>query len=134
MSADVDRFRQVIIRWTGLTLHATPPDLLEALLAERAAASGTSPGTYLDRLEADRCRSELAALAPRLTVPETYFFRNSEQFRALVDIASSVAIEEALEPRTLGGASRRQHRDGRIHSVGRFAALIPGEPIAVTVA
>jgi chemotaxis protein methyltransferase CheR len=42
---------------------------------------------YLDRLEGPDIIAELQALALELTVPETYFFRHMEQFRAFAEIS-----------------------------------------------
>jgi chemotaxis protein methyltransferase CheR len=132
MNADVDRFRHTITRWTGLTLDATPPGVLENLLAERVAASGGSSTAYLDRLAADRCRTELATLAPRLTVPETYFFRNSEQFRALVDVAvPALAPSRADRPLRLLSAGCATGEEAYTLAIVVREAL-PGRPVSVT--
>lgn len=85
--ADVDRFREIVTRLTGLSLDGTPPTELADLLAKRVADSGEPSAAYLDRLATDRNADELAALVPFLTVPETYFFRHADQLRALVDVA-----------------------------------------------
>lgn len=82
---DIDRFRRIVTRHTGLTLDGVPAGELADLLEDRTNASNTPEEVYLDRLAASHCRSDLDILAPRLTVPETYFFRNSEQFRALTE-------------------------------------------------
>jgi chemotaxis protein methyltransferase CheR len=130
MTEPLDRFRSIITRWTGLTLDVVPPEVLETLLAERVAAAGCEPEVYLDRLAADRCRTELAALAPRLTVPETYFFRNSEQFRALADVALPALGPARRRLRLLSAGCASGEEAYTLAIVAREAA--PGRPVRVT--
>jgi chemotaxis protein methyltransferase CheR len=85
-SADVDRFRVLLTRRFGLALSGLRPAEIAAVLAERVDASARSPAAYLDDLAAGASGPELDALAAAVTVPETYFFRNPEQFRALAEV------------------------------------------------
>ena len=80
---------------------------LAEVLGRRADASGLTAEPYLTRLQAAAPAAELGALAHELTVGETYFFRNIEQFSAL---------RERVVPERMraGGA----HRCLRILSAG----------------
>jgi len=55
------------------------------VLGRRFVATGPQ-GAYLSRLEVEPAREELSCLARELTVPETYFFRNPDQYRALEEV------------------------------------------------
>ncbi|HTV87440.1 MAG TPA: CheR family methyltransferase [Stellaceae bacterium] len=84
---EVRRFRTVIARRLGLQFEDDRFGLLGAALQHRLAQLDMPARRYLCALAAGTLPSEPAALAEALTVGETYFFRNSEQFRALVDVA-----------------------------------------------
>jgi chemotaxis protein methyltransferase CheR len=61
--------------------------VLAEVLEKRVEASREPSGVYLDRLEQGGFpRAEIRALAQEVTVGETYFFRNMEQFRAFAEI------------------------------------------------
>ncbi|MGD0523594.1 MAG: protein-glutamate O-methyltransferase CheR [Polyangiaceae bacterium] len=81
----VERLRAVVARGLGLAFDETKSSFLEDVLARGAQHAGRDVEAYLARLEADPHR-ELRALAPDLTVGETYFFRNRDQFRALSEV------------------------------------------------
>ena len=93
------RFRSWIAGRLGLHFDDGKLDFLADVLSRRAHASGREPIRYLDRLESADPEPELRSLAPELTVPETYFFRHMEQFRAF----SEVALVEAA--RRSGGVT-----------------------------
>ncbi|HEX3346424.1 MAG TPA: hypothetical protein VHS09_17690, partial [Polyangiaceae bacterium] len=78
----VDRLRAVIARGLGLAFDDAKAGFLEDVMARRARLAGRDVEGYLAHLETYP-RAELRALAPELTVGETYFFRNQDQFRAL---------------------------------------------------
>jgi chemotaxis protein methyltransferase CheR len=82
----VDRLRAVVARRLGLAFDETKSSFLEDVLGRGAQHSGRDVETYLALLEAQP-QVELRALAPELTVGETYFFRNKEQFSALAEAA-----------------------------------------------
>jgi chemotaxis protein methyltransferase CheR len=87
-SADIDRFRDVIARELGLRFEDTGLGFLADVLGRRLDVARDTPDGYLARLERENLNTDEArALAQELTVPETYFFRNSDQYRAFVDIA-----------------------------------------------
>lgn len=112
---EAQRFRSWIERRLGLEFEEAKLDFLAEVLDRRARRAGVAPGVYLNRLgarnvcdlgvardvpgspkgrvagEAADAEEELRALALELTVPETYFFRHVEQFRALEAIAVEAA-------------------------------------------
>ena len=95
----VERFRALIADRLGLQFEDVRTAWLAEVLDRRASASGVTAAPYLARLQAAVAPAELAALARELTVGETYFFRNIEQFAAL---------RERVAPERMGsGASRR---------------------------
>lgn len=98
-SGDVDRFRSVVARRLGLSFDDTKLGFLADVLLRRAEARGRRSGVYLDQLESGQtARDEVGALATDLTVTETYFFRNQDQFRALGEtvLASRLAARAAV--------------------------------------
>jgi chemotaxis protein methyltransferase CheR len=87
-SADIDRFRCVIAGCLGLQFEDAKLGFLEEVLRRRLEVATDAPDVYLARLETENPDSdEAGALSQELTVPETYFFRNSDQFRAFADVA-----------------------------------------------
>lgn len=86
-AADIERFRCAVSRLLGLSFEDTKLGFLAEIFRRRLDALGQSTDVYLGRLETENLHDELGALAQELTVPETYFFRNNDQYRALADIA-----------------------------------------------
>jgi chemotaxis protein methyltransferase CheR len=82
----VDRLRGLLAERLGLAFDEKKDGQLDDVLQQRAGQHGLTDRGYLDRL-ATAWDCELAALAEMLTVNETYFFRNIEQFRALAEVA-----------------------------------------------
>lgn len=102
----VDQFRQLVVRRLGMTLADVPKDTLAALVAEQARTHGEALPEYLERLR--RADAEAwTAMAERLTIGETYFYRHPEQFRAFAQLALPELIE-----------ARRSERSLRILSAG----------------
>lgn len=81
-SPHVEQLRDFIARRLGLHFDDTKLGQLAELVRRRSEATGCDPQTYLTRLAS---ADELGALARELTVGETYFFRNRDQFRALAE-------------------------------------------------
>ncbi len=81
----VERFRAVLGRQTGLAFDEQRLGFLGDVLMRRLARLGRSGEAYLAALEHGKMPDEIAVLARELTVPETYFFRHNDQFRALAD-------------------------------------------------
>jgi chemotaxis protein methyltransferase CheR len=80
----VQRFRDIIASRLGLQFDDGKLGFLADVL-ERRLDAGAHCAEYLARLEHGPSGRELAGLAPDLTVPETYFFRNVDQFHAFSD-------------------------------------------------
>lgn len=95
-AASVQRFRTAVVRRLGLWFDDTRLDFLDEVL-NNAVPSARDRSEFLDRLEAGTSpRAEVRALADALTIGETYFFRNVEQFDALREVALP-AIARARE-------------------------------------
>jgi chemotaxis protein methyltransferase CheR len=85
-AADLAAFRQMIGERLGLALVDGRGQDLEELLLRRLAAHGCDTTAYLEQLRGPAGEAELGVLARDLTVNETYFFRNHDQFRALREV------------------------------------------------
>lgn len=84
-SVDVERFRQIVSGRLGLNFDDSKLPFLADVLKHRQETVRQGAAAYLGRLEsAGHWLDELRALAIDLTVNETYFFRNKDQFRALI--------------------------------------------------
>jgi chemotaxis protein methyltransferase CheR len=103
----IERFRSVVAGRLGLHFDDGRRAFLADVLQRRIETAGRDVDAYLSRLEWDAPRDEIAALALELTVPETYFFRHVEQYRAFIE----VVVPERL-------AHRRAERRLRILSLG----------------
>jgi chemotaxis protein methyltransferase CheR len=86
-SADIDRFRSVIACRLGLQFEDAKLGYLADVMRRRLEIGGQTPEAYLARLETEHVDDEIGALAQELTVPETYFFRHNDQYRAFAEIA-----------------------------------------------
>jgi chemotaxis protein methyltransferase CheR len=84
---DLDRFRAVIAGRIGLQFDDARMDFLAKVLQRRLDHLHRLSNAYLDDLEHRPSTGEISALAAELTVCETYFFRNGEQFRVLAEVA-----------------------------------------------
>lgn len=85
-SPELMRFAALVEQRLGFRFEPVKAKELLAALAERVEATGsTSVEAYLQRVERSSSSAhETAALARRLSVGETYFFRESEHHEALV--------------------------------------------------
>jgi chemotaxis protein methyltransferase CheR len=83
--ARVERFGALLTRKLGLRFEDGRTAALAELLHNRAAAHELEG--YLARLEAPEGKVEVRRLAQDLTVGETYFFRNADQFQAFEEVA-----------------------------------------------
>lgn len=85
----VDRFRTFASRQLGLHFGEGQLGVLAETLRRRIERTGRLPEVYLADLEArdrERAREEARLVAQDLTVTETYFFRNTDQFRAFREL------------------------------------------------
>jgi len=85
-SSQTQRFRIVLGQKIGLRFDDTKLAFLNEVLQRRVKDRGRDGESYLWELEYEPPSAEFAALARELTVGETYFFRNSEQFDALAEV------------------------------------------------
>ncbi|NUP13219.1 MAG: methyltransferase domain-containing protein [Polyangiaceae bacterium] len=86
--SDVERFRGAIARRLGLQYDESKLNYLADVLQRRTDSVGSSASQYLEWFDAAEVpNGELRALARELTVPETYFFRHLDQFRAFAEVA-----------------------------------------------
>jgi chemotaxis protein methyltransferase CheR len=86
-AAEPQRFRGWIAQRLGLHFDDTKLEFLAEVLDRCADEKGLALRSYLDRLEGPDIQAELRTLVLELTVPETYFFRHIDQFRAFADVA-----------------------------------------------
>jgi chemotaxis protein methyltransferase CheR len=84
--SDVMRFRSLILDQMGLQFDDAKTNVLVKLLQGRAQALNLDYAQYLQQLAAQPSLEELGNLARELTVTETYFLRNFDQFRALLEV------------------------------------------------
>ncbi len=103
----LERFRHIITARLGLRLDDDKLPLLTTVLSERVAALGNDAASYLLAIGSPHERDELRVLAERLTIGETYFFRNANDLQAFL----AVVVPERFRQR---GADRRL----RILSIG----------------
>ncbi|MET7418768.1 CheR family methyltransferase [Dactylosporangium sp. NPDC005555] len=99
-SDDVVRLRELLSRRLGMTFDDKRDPQLAEVLRVRATQHGLTGRGYLDRL-GTAWNNELAALAEAVTINETYFFRNIEQFNVLADLALPERIRARAAERRL---------------------------------
>ena len=100
-SRDLQRFRAAITQRIGLQFDDARLGFLGEVLERRLDKLGHSSEAYLWALQREPPNGEINALARELTVGETYFFRNIEQFRALAEVALPERMSVERTPRTL---------------------------------
>jgi chemotaxis protein methyltransferase CheR len=83
VAGQVERFRAFVANRLGLQFEDARMAWLADVLRRRLDTHGQPAELYLARLQGEAPRTELGALAQELTVAETYFFRNIDQFHAL---------------------------------------------------
>jgi len=89
------RFREIVAVCFGLIFDDSKLGFLGDVLRRRAESRGTPVEVYLAQFEAGAAAEEVGPLAEELTVGETYFFRNGDQFRAF----SEVVLPERMQAR-----------------------------------
>ncbi len=98
---DLERFRAAIVQRIGLQFDDAKLGFLSEVLQRRLDKLGGSSEIYLQGLQREASGGEITALARELTVGETYFFRNIEQFRALAEVALPARTGVERDSRTL---------------------------------
>ena len=99
---ELERFRALVARRLGLHYEDGKLDYLGEVVRRRMDALGTTQAVpYFERVASSPSGSEeLRALAVELTVNETFFFRNADNFRAF----SELVLPERIRAR--GGDKR----------------------------
>jgi chemotaxis protein methyltransferase CheR len=100
-SRDVERFRAVIVHRLGLRFEEAKSAFLSAVLHGRLETLKIPCDSYLERLETEPVIADIGPLARELTVGETYFFRNNEQFQALAEVALPDHMRARARDKTL---------------------------------
>jgi chemotaxis protein methyltransferase CheR len=98
---DLERFRAAIIKRIGLQFDDARLGFLNEVLQRRLSKLGHSSDAYIWDLQRETPNDEIAALARELTVNETYFFRNIEQFHALAGVVLPERLQADRAQRTL---------------------------------
>ena len=98
---ELERFRTAIVQRIGLQFDDARLGFLGEVLQRRLEKLARPGDAYLRSLEQQPPLCEMSALAQELTVGETYFFRNSEQFRALADVVLPARMRAGPQPRML---------------------------------
>lgn len=97
----VERFRSVVVLRLGLQFDDGKRGFLGAVLQRRLERLKLPSTIYLQDLEEHPPACELSALAQELTVTETYFFRNHEQFEVLAEIVVPERMRIQTRSKTL---------------------------------
>ncbi len=92
----LERFRRIVARRLGLHFDEGKLAFLGDILRRHVETTGETPHSYLSKLDVGAGDEELSALASELTVGETYFFRNIDQFHAL----SQVVLPQRIRSRS----------------------------------
>lgn len=100
-AASLARFRAVITARLGLQFDESKSSTLVEVLHRRVERLRLPLGRYLSRLETQPSADEIAALAAELTVPESYFFRHFDQYRALIEAVLPQCLAARLADRRL---------------------------------
>jgi chemotaxis protein methyltransferase CheR len=87
-AAEIERFRGLVAERLGLYFDDGKLDLLAEVLRQRMEVTGCHQfSAYQNRISSFAWeRNEIGALAEKLTVGETYFFRYAEHFQAFADV------------------------------------------------
>jgi len=99
--SELERFRVLVAERLGLSFDDSKLAFLVGVLARRVEATRATTASYLQRLGGAGDPEELRALALELTVTETYFFRNQDQFRAFAEVALPERLVARAAARTL---------------------------------
>jgi len=101
-SLETDRFRDGLVRRLGLHFEESRTGFLAEVLQRRLDRTGLAASAYLERLDsAAPFDDEVSQLAREITVGETYFFRNIDQFRAVAQVVLPERIAARAATRTL---------------------------------
>jgi len=122
----LEPFRHVLGVRLGLRFEEDKSELLARVLDERVEASGAgSPSTYLARLSGGG-EDEVRALAERLTVGETYFFRNAHDMDAFTGAVLPARMEARAAERRLRLLSAGCSSGEEPYTLAMLARGVPG--------
>ena len=122
------RFKAVIGRKIGLRFDDAKLSFLGEVLQRRLKDRGRDGDSYLSELEYGPPADELAALARELTIGETYFFRNNEQFRALAEVVLPDRMRARSEQKELRLLSAGCSSGEEAYSMAMVAQETIGDP------
>ena len=99
---ETDRFREGLARRLGLHFDESRSAMLAEVLQRRLEKTGLGASAYLERLDSTApFGDEVRHLARELTVGETYFFRNIDQFHAVAQVVLPERLVARAPTRTL---------------------------------
>jgi chemotaxis protein methyltransferase CheR len=100
---DIEQFRTIVVRRLGLQYDDGKLDYLADVLRQRMESVGSPRfDSYVKRLTSSpKGSEELRALAEQLTVNETFFFRNADNFRAFTEVVLPERIRARSHERRL---------------------------------
>ena len=104
--SDIEQFRTLVTCCLGLQFEDGKLDYLADVLYQQMKSVGRtrfkSYSAYLEQLNASpKGSAEWQALAEKLTVNETFFFRNTDNFRALAEIVLPERIRAKAQTKQL---------------------------------
>jgi chemotaxis protein methyltransferase CheR len=126
LGSDVERFREIVGSRLGLHFDDTRLGQLAEVLERRLESTGEPAATYLGRLGPLSLDGDVRVLAGELTVSETYFFRNIEQFRALSEIALPSRMQARARSRRLRILSAGCASGDEAYSIAILVHELPG--------
>ena len=106
LRTEIEQFRNIVTRHLGLQYEDGKLDYLADVMLQRMQSVGCSRfescSAYIAHLNASPKESvEWRALAEQLTVNETFFFRNSDNFQALAEIVLPERIRAKSQTKQL---------------------------------
>lgn len=132
---DVQRFRAIVTRTLGLNVDEKRAETLAEILERRVASRASPADAYLRDLAAGgAAHPEWRALAPELTIGETYFFRHMDQLRAFAEVALPARVRARRSERALRVLSAGCSSGEEPYSLAilvREAALGPGWSVSI---
>lgn len=99
-SNEIERFRSLVTQMLGLHFDESKTEFLANVLRRRVEAAGGTTHQYLGAADTHSAK-EVGELARELTVGETYFFRNKDQFRAFSEVCVPVSMGARRDRKTI---------------------------------
>jgi len=124
----MERFRSAVGQRIGLRFDDAKLGFLGEVLQRRLEKFGRGSDAYLWELEYEPSQGEITALARELTVGETYFFRNNEQFRALAEVVLPERIRAQRSSKALRLLSAGCSSGDEAYSLAIVAREVVADP------